>query len=192
MKGTHSLAFCVALRLVGSALSYVLQVCRSATQRAIDKAYVLQRQRLDRKIADMPEEVVAGWDTKSAWRVWELFPPIYSCPSKEKVSRREGVSGSCRRLFPIPRNRPCLHPYSPTELLFVQLGNQPEDGGKFVCGVDSLLQSPECVVLSFGSNVRPLLRCNLAVQGSGTRELPHPADRPTQSQATTQHEQAGV
>ena len=36
----------------------------------------------------------------------------------------------------------------------MQLGVQPADGGKFVCGVNTFLQHSSCVALSFGSNVR--------------------------------------
>ena len=35
----------------------------------------------------------------------------------------------------------------------VQLGIQPGDGGKFVCGVNTFLQRSTCIALSFGSNV---------------------------------------
>ena len=36
----------------------------------------------------------------------------------------------------------------------MQIGLQAGDGGKFVCGIDSILQRPDCTVFSFGSNVR--------------------------------------
>lgn len=59
---------------------------RSPLQRAIDKAYHTQRRRMDRAISKLNEQFVSSWSTKQAWHIWELYPPIYNCPTKEKVS----------------------------------------------------------------------------------------------------------
>lgn len=74
------------LRCEGVARLMGICTRRSAAQQTIDKAYVLQRAKLEQAIAQLPQNLVASWDTREAWHVWELFPPIYNCVSKEKVS----------------------------------------------------------------------------------------------------------
>lgn len=59
--------------------------CRSHVQHAIDKAYTLQRHKLERLEEALPQEELARWDMTDGWRIWELYPPIYNCPTKEKV-----------------------------------------------------------------------------------------------------------
>ena len=50
-----------------------------------EEAYHRQRQHLNSEIVELSDEAKGSLMTQG-WRLWNLFPPIYSCPSSQKVA----------------------------------------------------------------------------------------------------------
>ena len=53
----------------------------------IERTYQIQRAKLDRHLEALIERGdISKWKPDDPGRrVWEFFPPLYNCPSKEKV-----------------------------------------------------------------------------------------------------------